>query len=140
MTLEVGLPSFLERAAIWKLHLGRVHASEKDISSLGEFSSGLSGAAIRAAAFDIARDTLQRGSDTINLPHAMRRLARVLWYQRYELFTNPMDEMAALREWAPSIFSLRVLAELFEVSMRQAGNAAKGAQNARDRSDSTSPL
>ncbi|MCC9178537.1 AAA family ATPase [Arthrobacter sp. zg-Y750] len=136
-TLKVDLPNPVERQEIWKQKLGRFAPSPKDLEVLVRFSEGLSGAAIQTAAFDMARTTMLEGHEQIVLTSAMRRLARIKWYDRYHVFDSVQTEILALRQWAPTVFSIRALAELFGVSARQVSNAIKGeALNGTGTSDS----
>ena len=128
-TIKVGLPGPDEREAIWRAKLGRFCPSEKDLDRLVEYSDGLSGAAIQTASNDIARACVAQHLASPSLPLALRRLARVLWFENYSAFDSEMTEMAALKAWAPNVFSIRALAELFGVSNRQAGNAVRGLTN-----------
>ncbi|MHA7300860.1 AAA family ATPase [Pseudarthrobacter sp. MDT1-22] len=125
-TVRINLPNESERFQLWKKKLGRFTLAEKDMETLVQFSSGLSGAGIQTAAFDIARMAIQGGSEEVTLPAALRRLARIQWHDRYHLFDSSQSEIRALREWAPSVFSIRSLSDLFGVSARQVMNAFKG--------------
>lgn len=125
-TLKVDLPGQDERAAIWQSALGALAPKGQDLSSLVEHSQGMSGAAIKLAATDISRVAIKEERELLRLPEMLRRLARVLWFDRYEKFRNDHAEMAALREWAPEVFTVRALAELFGVSTRQVNNAIRG--------------
>lgn len=124
--VRLALPSSEERHAIWKRKLAPVTFSERDLSHLVRYSDGLSGAAIQTAAFDIVRQALTENATTMSIGAALRRLARILWSDRYDRFNGVKSEVAALREWAPDVFSIRTLGDLFEISTRQVTNAMKG--------------
>lgn len=129
-TLKVDFPSPSERAAMWKLSLAQLAPDDHAMKRLVDLSDGMSGAAIKLVANDVWRIAIQSGGGSPELPTILRRLARVLWFESYARFDTDQHEMAALREWAPDVFTLRVLADLFGVSTRQVMNAVKGAQGA----------
>jgi SpoVK/Ycf46/Vps4 family AAA+-type ATPase len=130
-TLKVDLPSDLERAAIWCSALGVLAPGRNDLSRLVELSDGLSGAAIKLAANDMRRTAIKEGLATPTLSGMLRRLARVQWFDSYAKFQDAPTEIAALRDWAPDVFTVRALSELFGVSTRQVSNAiGKGAKDA----------
>jgi hypothetical protein len=124
-TLKVDLPCDLERAAIWRLALGRRAPDRDGLSRLAELSDGLSGAAIKLAANDMCRAAIKEGLDTPTLPGMLRRLARVQWFDSYTRFQDNASEIAALRDWAPDVFTVRALSVLFGVSTRQVSNAIR---------------
>lgn len=129
-TLKVDLPGHVERDHLWRQGLEQALPDGHGLSRLVELSNGMSAASIKVVANDVRRLAIQRGSVPLGLPTILRRLARVIWYDSYERFESDAREIAALREWAPDVFSLRVLAELFELSTRQVSNAVKGAEHA----------
>lgn len=129
-TLKVDLPSATERESMWRGALADLTIEEHGMSRLVDLSEGMSGAAIKAVANDVLRVSIQTGDQAPGLPTILRRLARILWYESYARFDSDQHEMAALREWAPDVFTLRVLADLFGVSTRQVTNAIKGVINA----------
>jgi hypothetical protein len=94
-----------------------------------KYSEGLSGAAIQTAAYDMVREALGQAEDSspsITIGAALRRLARIQWHNDYDRFESVKSEIVALREWAPDIYSIRSLSELFEISTRQVANALRG--------------
>jgi SpoVK/Ycf46/Vps4 family AAA+-type ATPase len=130
-TLKVDLPGALERERLWSSSLGVNSLERRSLTRLVELSDAMSAAAIKVAANDARRVAIQRGNDSLDLHTVLRRLARVLWYDSYERFASDQHEMLALREWAPDVFTIRVLADEFDVSTRQVTNAVKGADLAR---------
>jgi len=139
-TVRVDLPDLLERESIWRLKLGSIRVSERDIRTLATESDGLSGAAIQTAAYDIVRDQIRGNQTEFSLARAMRRLARVLWYDSYRVFNDDRSEMKALRAWKPNIFTLRVMSELFSVSVRQATTATRGQNDAGSGPDTSAAV
>jgi DNA polymerase III delta prime subunit len=137
-TIKVTLPNDAERLQLWRQKLGRFALAEREMDVLVQFSSGLSGAGIQTAAFDIARMALLEGSESVTLASALRRLARIQWHDRYYLFDSNQTEIRALREWAPGVFSIRSLSDLFGISARQVSNAIKGdTKNDRSATDTS---
>jgi hypothetical protein len=122
-TLKVDLPGDHERAAIWSSALGRLAPVDSDLSRLVELSDGLSGAAIKLAANDMCRAAIKEGFAMPTLPGMLRRLARLQWFDTYAKFQDDPSEIAALRDWAPDVFTVRALSDLFGVSTRQVSNA-----------------
>lgn len=124
-TLKVDLPGPEERFQMWRSALGEYMPGDPELRSLVKFSAEMSGAAIKLAANDISRVAIKNSKDALPLPSMLRRLARVLWFDSYERFENEYAEMAALRKWAPEVFTVRALQDLFEVSARQVNKAIK---------------
>ena len=124
-TLKVDLPGSDERAQIWRNALGSFTPGEVDLARLVHYSADMSGAAINLAANDISRVGIKLGRTAVPLPTMLRRLARVLWFDSYDRFETQYVEMAALRRWAPEVFTVRALQDLFGVSSRQVGKAIK---------------
>lgn len=129
-TIKVDLPGPPERERLWSSSLGTNSLDGRATSRLVDLSEGMSAAAIKVAANDARRVAIQRGDESLDLPTVLRRLARVLWYESYERFDSDHREMSVLRDWAPDIFTIRVLAEAFGVSTRQVTNAVKGMDHA----------
>ena len=103
----------------------------QDLSRLVDLSDGLSGAAIKLAANDMCRAAIKEDLAIPTLPSMLRRLARVQWYDSYTKFQDVPTEIAALRDWAPDVFTVRALSELFGVCTRQVSNAiGKGVKDA----------
>lgn len=124
-TVKVGVPGVAEREKLWLSTLGESSLDASDVTRLVELSEGMSGAAIKTVANDARRVAIKLDQSELNLPTILRRLARVLWYESYELFESDAREIAALRDWAPDVFTLRALAESFGVSTRQVSNAVR---------------
>jgi SpoVK/Ycf46/Vps4 family AAA+-type ATPase len=142
-TIQLPLPSAAERAEIWRAKLGRIGLASRDLDILVRHSAGLSGAAIQTAAYDIVRFVLSESSSSddpnVSIGNALRRLARILWHSDYDRFESTSSEIVALRNWAPDVFTIRTLSELFAVSTRQVTNALKGGtSDGTTRTDSAS--
>jgi SpoVK/Ycf46/Vps4 family AAA+-type ATPase len=134
-TVKTDLPGTNERRKLWENRLGQLKISDRDSIRLSTASDGLSAAAIETAAFDIARHEVLSGSEAIRLPHAFRRLARFMWYEDYELFNDESREIKFLRNWAPDVFTIRALADVFGIGTRKISVIVGGDENDRSESD-----
>lgn len=126
------LPRLEEREKIWRDHLRLLAPEEADLLLFAMVSEGMSGAAIRSAALDIARHEVLNGVEKLRLPHAMRRLARMRWYHETEIFGNISKEVPYLRKWNRKVFTIRALADLFGTSSRQISNYLKDTDDQPD--------
>jgi hypothetical protein len=133
--IQTELPGLAEREQLWLARIGDLQLSIKDAARLAAGSEGLSPAAIESAAFDVARDAILSGSDTIDLVRAFRRLARFVRYEEFDLFNDEANEIRFLRGWAPDVFTMRALASTFETSTRRVGIILAGANDGRAESD-----
>ena len=123
VTIRIPLPNNRARGELWRSRLGRFAPGPKQIDALVDASEGLSPATIERTALDAMRLAISQSIPTVSAAFVMRRLARATWVDRYDVFEDPPQEMRALRDWAPSVFSMRSLAGLFNVSTRQVSNA-----------------
>lgn len=124
VVLRLPLPTAELRGRLWRLSLGEQCPVGKELDTLIRESENLSPATIELVARDVLRLQFTGGDDApITTGLILRRLARLLWLDRYEVFEDPAAEMAALREWSPTVFTVRTLASLFHVSTRQVMNA-----------------
>ena len=121
--IETRLPSLSERQKIWARSLRPVRASERQLHALALASQGQSGADVAASAVDIAQQCVVRGRDDLDLAFALRRLWHRMWYQTSSATDDVSSEIRALREWMPSIFTIRALASEFGISTRQVTKA-----------------
>lgn len=135
-TLVTRLPGYAERRLIWGDALRAIEVAANDLNQLASFSEGMSGSAIRAAGMDIARVEVLAYSPKLRLPSALRRLAK------YLASDNPQDdggaEIRALRGMAPAVFTIRKLADLFEISTRQVSKHLKELDDGPEPDTSTS--
>lgn len=134
-TMATSLPIEPQRRDMWRQALSVIDVSEPDLITLARLSAGLPGSAIRVAALDIARAEVFAHSEKLRLPHALQRLAKYLtgdvrWSQE-----DLSEEVRTLRAWEPSVFTIRSLSEVFNVSTRQITNHLKETSSARAESD-----
>lgn len=113
------LPGEIERVKIWADNFRMLKHTSTDIAIFAEVSEGMSGAAIRAAAIDIARSEVLADSDALRVPRALRRLAKLRWYSKADVFDGGGNEALFLRNWIPKLFTYRVLAELLGTNVRK---------------------
>jgi hypothetical protein len=139
-TVKTDLPGANERKELWARRLVQFDLGPRDAERLSQASEGMSGAAIETAAFDMARHEILAGSQSLRLPHALRRLARFLWYEDYEMFNDEIREIKFLRTWAPDVFTMRALADAFGTSTRKIGVIVGGDENERSEPDSITAL
>ncbi|MDO4631867.1 MAG: AAA family ATPase [Corynebacterium sp.] len=121
-TIKVDLPHLDQRIAMWADMLEGVIDDKADLKNLGMLSAGMSGSGIRTTANDMKRVKISTGMERLPLPMAAQRLARLMWVDHYERFETDEAEIRALREWAPRIFTIRALSELFGVSVNKINN------------------
>ncbi len=119
--IKTELPGLNEREQLWQRRVGDVKLASKDARRLAIASEGLSPAAIESAAFDVARDAILAGLDTVDVVRAFRRLARFVRYEDFDLFNDEANEIRFLRQWAPDVFTMRALASTFGTSTRRVG-------------------
>ncbi|WP_084423577.1 AAA family ATPase [Rhodococcoides kyotonense] len=124
-TLKLALPGESERVQIWGSNLQHLNVPDASLEALAELSEGMSGAAIKTSANDIRRLALRDPHIANSLPRMLQRVARILWFDTYERFDSQAAEISALRTWAPKIFTVRALQDLFGVSSRQVTKAIK---------------
>ncbi|WP_372165317.1 AAA family ATPase [Xanthomonas euvesicatoria] len=117
--LPMAQPALEQRKQLWTLYLKRYELSQGDLTTLSELSDGMSGAAIRTVAFDIARDCVLRRESVISLPRALTRMARIKWLAEGQQPREQDEEIRALRAWAPKIFTWKAIETTFEVSGRK---------------------
>jgi hypothetical protein len=130
--VRVDLPSARDRQQMWTAYLQDQVPPPAMLGRLVDLSEGMSGAAIRLVANDIRRTAFRGGGSTpIGLAPMLQRLARVRWHDSYDRFETQPTEIAALRAWAPDVFTAKALSELFSVSIRQVNNAIKGGSDVK---------
>ncbi len=123
--IKLAVPGDRERFDLWAMYLGeRFGLSPRELDLLVGASEGLSGATIEATSRDVARSAVIADQGELDLTTILRRLARLTW-DDYLIFGDRDAEMRALREWQPRVFSVRALADEFDVSIRQVRNALR---------------
>ena len=132
--IDIPLPTELQRREIWRLRLGRQAPSEVELGILAGATAGLTGATIELAATDARRFTVTAGREIATAPLVLRRVARLLWYDKPWVFESTESEIRELRSWMPSVFTYRALAEAFETTTRQVGNVLRRGNAAGGRS------
>lgn len=124
--IRLELPRAGDRRRLWNRFLGdKATLEPSDFERLVAVSEGMTPAAIQAASSDMVRSAIRSGRRELTLAMALRRLSRTLW-DDYAVFDEAASEMRALRNWQPKVFTVRALADLFDVSTRQVANATRG--------------
>lgn len=119
--MKLSNPEFAQRESLWRSRLARFAPGSVGLRVLADASEGMSAAAIEMAAHDMVRSALISGFDTLGIPQALRRLARFMWYEQYNAFTDESQEVRLLRNWQPKVFTMRVLADEFNTHTRRIG-------------------
>lgn len=117
--LPMEQPDSEQRVRLWHMHLNNMGLLVSDIEVLAELSEGMSGAAIKTAAHDVVRDSVLRGAAGVELPRALVRLARIKWLAEGVSYKSIEEEVRALREWAPRVFTWKAIEETFSISTRR---------------------
>jgi SpoVK/Ycf46/Vps4 family AAA+-type ATPase len=138
-TLETELPSQSQRVSIWRDALKSIAFEEPDILLLAQLSQQMSGSAIHVAALDIARGEVFARSHKLRLPQAVKKLAKYVQGDSRWAHDDVGHEVRFLREMAPSVFTIRSLADVFDVSTRQITNHLKE-EHAGDKPDNPASI
>jgi len=130
--VETVNPGATERALQWSTALISVPPTPKELDVLTVASSGLSNAAIAAAAREILQEAVIAERDKLDMPIAMRKLSRYCWNDGRGGVGDTESEVIALRAWQPLVFTIRALSRLFGVSTRQVQNMTGGGEDGGD--------
>jgi hypothetical protein len=128
--IETELPGVAERVAIFRDTLTFLNPTERELALFADLTDGLSGAAVRNAALDIARGEVLDGSERLRLGASAQRLARAVYPEVRAAGSDVALEIKLLRDWAPSVFTYRALADLYGTTTRQVSNLLKDDVNA----------
>ena len=123
--IDIPLPTHEQRKQIWRNRLGPQSPGDHELDVLADATDGLTGSSIELAAADARRAALTRGDTVAQAPLILRRVARLLWYDRPWVFESTENEMLELRTWLPGVFTYRALAECFNTNTRQVGNVLR---------------
>lgn len=130
--VETALPATEQRASQWASALSALSPAPRELEILTSASLGLSNAAIAAASREILQEAVIADRDSLDMPIAMRKLSRYCWNDGRGGVGDLESEVAALRKWQPSVFTIRALSRLFDVSTRQIQNMTGGVEDGRD--------
>lgn len=120
--VPIKLPNEEQRSLMWKSFLGRYAMDQAHIDVLASLSEGMSGAAIRTSAHDVLREAVLKRDASIALPRALYRLAKTRWLLDEDPPRGLDEEIRALRNWAPRVFTWKAIEDTFQVSSRQVQN------------------
>ncbi|WP_244119436.1 anti-phage ATPase IteA [Burkholderia gladioli] len=116
------LPDATLREGLWRRRLKTFAPKDINWSRLVTLSDGMSGAAIDFVAQDAMRNAVLSGEEFVTEAELLRRLGLTIAATQRVTLSNVQDEIRWLRQWQPSLFSQRALANLYKVSTRQIRN------------------
>lgn len=117
--IPMPLPDAGIRAALWQRFLGEMAPDHLDQASLVKHSEGVTGALIQQVCLDAKRGAVLSGQPKVDADELFRRLGLALAMTAGHRLSTREDEMRWLRAWDRRVFSLRTLARLYQVSVRQ---------------------
>ena len=131
--IPMPMPDSGIRAALWKRFLGDFAPADINIPGLVSHSEGVTGALIQQICIDAKRGAVLSGQAHVDSDEVFRRLGLALALTRSQHQSTREAEMRWLRAWDRKIFSLRTLAKLYEVSVRQATTITQQVENHGDK-------
>lgn len=129
------MPDAGVRAALWSRFLGSFARPNIEFPTLVSHSDGVTGALIQQVCIDAKRSAVLKGLAQADNDEVFRRLGLALALTRGHHLSTREAEMRWLRKWDPKIFSLRTLARLYEVSVRQATTITQQGDNLGDKKE-----
>jgi SpoVK/Ycf46/Vps4 family AAA+-type ATPase len=140
--IPMPLPDPDVREALWSHFLGAYAPTDFDLTRLVANSEGVTGASIEQVCLDAKRNAVLSGRSQADEDELFRRLGLSLALVRNVPLSTREAEMKWLRSWDKKIFTLRTLAKLYQVSLRNVTNITRdgevdGHQENRTRSDKT---
>jgi SpoVK/Ycf46/Vps4 family AAA+-type ATPase len=126
------MPDAALRQALWKQLLGDYAPTELNWINLSYKSEGASGAVLEHVSLDAKRTAILSGKKNIEETALYRRLGLALALGRGERLSTTEQEIRWLRTWAPEIFSLRILAALYNLSTRKITSILNEAKEVSD--------
>jgi hypothetical protein len=124
-TLPMPLPSKEARRFMWEQFLSAMAPSGSELDALADASDGATGALIEQISLDGKRDAVLKRQTTADPQTVFRRLGLRMALARGEVLSTEEDEIRWLRRWQPERFSLRALAQLYNISTRQTTNITR---------------
>lgn len=113
------MPDAAMRAALWSRFLGSYAPEGLHLQALVERSEGVTGAVIEQVCLDAKRSAVLAGQPKVDEDEIFRRLGLALALMENVPLSTREGEMRWLRRWDRKIFTLRTLAKLYQVSLRQ---------------------
>ena len=129
------LPDTAIRSMLWQRFLGEFMPDNLDLPTLVEHSVGITGALIQQICMDAKRGAILAGKAHVDSDEVFRRLGLALALTQGEQLSTREDEMRWLRGWDRKLFSLRTLAKLYQVSVRQATTITQQGEDHGDKED-----
>ena len=113
------MPDAAMREALWSRFLGSYAPEGLHLQALVERSEGVTGAVIEQVCLDAKRSAVLAGQPKVDEDEIFRRLGLALALMENVPLSTREGEMRWLRRWDRKIFTLRTLAKLYQVSLRQ---------------------
>jgi SpoVK/Ycf46/Vps4 family AAA+-type ATPase len=123
--LPMPMPDAALRALIWKKKLGEFAPIDINWTAIVERSEGVSGALIEQVCLDTKRTAVLAREATVDETELFRRLALTMALLQGQVFSSIDDEIRWLRHWDTKRFSLRELARVYGLSIRNISNTVK---------------
>lgn len=113
------MPDAAMREALWTRFLCSYASEGLHMQALVERSEGVTGAVIEQVCLDAKRSAVLAGQPKVDEDEIFRRLGLALALMENVPLSTREAEMRWLRRWDRKIFTLRTLAKLYRVSLRQ---------------------
>lgn len=128
--IRMDLPDFESRLGLFDYFLSSF-SEERDIQLFAAAGQNLTGADIRQISEDSKRSAILSGADKVAAIDVLRRILR--FSDKSVKSLSMAEELRNLRNISPAIFSYRILAELFGVSLGHVSNLMRdqGKSNGR---------
>ncbi|MCS3471764.1 hypothetical protein M2401_005528 [Pseudomonas sp. JUb42] len=123
--IPMPVPDAALRKQLWAQFLLPYMLDGIDLERLSNVSEGITGANIEQVCLDTKRAAVFAGSSQINESELLRRLGLNLAMAGGILLSTVEAEVYWLREWSPKYFSIRTLAKLYGLSIRQISKVIK---------------
>lgn len=128
--IPMPMPDAVMRERLWSQFLGSYAPKDLRMATLVGRSAGVSGAAIEQVAQDAKRSAVLAGLTHVDEDEVFRRLGLAAALMEGVPLNTREAEINWLRCWDQKIFSLRTLAKLYKMSLRNVTNVTqKGSAN-----------
>jgi len=123
--IPMPLPDEISRKKMWQHFIGELAPKNLKWDRLVYLSRGISGAVIEQVSLDTKRRCVIDGNSRISEHYLLKRLGLTIALLEGVSLPTYEKEIEWLREWNKKSFSLRTLAELYEISIRTVSNILK---------------
>lgn len=136
--IPMPMPDATGRDSLWRHFLGSYAPEGLDMRGLVARSDGVTGALIEQVCLDAKRSAVIAGLPNVDENELFRRLGLTLaLVERVPLSTRDA-EIRWLRRWDRKLFSLRTLAKLYSISLRQVTSITQEGDTHGDEEDGKS--